>query len=202
MKRFLDIVTSLISLIILNSILIFFILLVWLSDFKNSGGINLLQKSRKLILNWHDCKFKLNSNVGLRINKEQDVTCYENHECNIVCRFCHIDLPQNHVPCKTCEGYFCKKCKHECKNKISPKLLQGDRIEHPDYLLENKEIKPDYKYYFEHQIERPVQQIFDLTDRKEEIQEFCKEITIGEEYVRKQKEKKIYNNTSMMKFLQ
>ena len=35
MKRFLDIVTSLISLIILSPILIFFILLVWLSDFKN-----------------------------------------------------------------------------------------------------------------------------------------------------------------------
>ena len=35
----------------------------WLSDFKNSGGINLLQKSRKLILNWHDCKFKLNSDA-------------------------------------------------------------------------------------------------------------------------------------------
>ena len=161
-----------------------------------------LKKCTKCLKLYGDCKFRLNGNAGLGMNKEQDVTCYKNHECNIVCRFCHIDLPQNHVPCKTCEGYFCKKCQHECKSKISPKLLQGDRIEHPDYLLENEEIKPDYKYYFEHQIERPVQQIFDLTDRKEDIQEFCKEITMGEEYVRKQKEKKKYVNSSMFKFLQ
>ena len=33
-------------------------------------------------------------------------------------------------------------------------------------------------------------------------EEFCKEISMGEEYIKKKKEKKKYNNTSMMKFLQ
>ena len=133
----------------------------------------------------------------LKMCKEEDYinNCFYNHECNIICRFCHIKLPQDHKCCKNCEGYFCEKCEHKCINKISPRLLQGDRIEHPDYLLKNEEIKPDYKYYFEHQIERPVQQIFDLTNKKEEIEEFCKEITMGEEYVKKQKEKNEYENT-------
>jgi DNA polymerase elongation subunit (family B) len=152
-----------------------------------------LSKCMKCLKLYGQCKL---SNK-LKMCKEEDYinNCFYNHECNIICRFCHIKLPQDHKCCKNCEGYFCEKCEHKCINKISPRLLQGDRIEHPDYLLKNEEIKPDYKYYFEHQIERPVQQIFDLTNKKEEIEEFCKEITMGEEYVKKQKEKNEYENT-------
>jgi DNA polymerase elongation subunit (family B) len=39
--------------------------------------------------------------------------------------------------------------------------LQGDRIESPEYIKANG-LKLDYKYYLEHQIMKPVLQIFDL----------------------------------------
>jgi len=35
----------------------------WLSEFKTTGGINFLKKSRNLILDWKSCKYKLNSDV-------------------------------------------------------------------------------------------------------------------------------------------
>jgi len=142
-----------------------------------------LSKCLKCLKLYGNCKL---SNE-LKIHKEDDYTndCFHNHECNIVCRFCHINLPKNHSPCETCKGFFCKKCNHTCINKVSSRLLQGDRIEHPDYLLKNSDIKPDYKYYFEHQIEKPVKQIFDLTDKKEEIEEF-----INSKFGRIKKEKK------------
>ena len=35
----------------------------WLNNFKNSGGLNLLQKSRKLILDWDNCEYELNSKI-------------------------------------------------------------------------------------------------------------------------------------------
>ena len=41
------------------------------------------------------------------------------------------------------------------------KPLQGDRIEHPDYVREQN-IPIDYEYYITNQIQKPVQQIFDL----------------------------------------
>ena len=49
----------------------------------------------------------------------------------------------------------------KCKKPITNKLLQGDTIEHPAYI-EEKKLKIDYKYYLEHQIEKPVYQIFEL----------------------------------------
>ena len=39
--------------------------------------------------------------------------------------------------------------------------LQGDRIEHPDYIRENK-LKPDYNFYITNQILKPVCQIYGL----------------------------------------
>lgn len=39
--------------------------------------------------------------------------------------------------------------------------LQGDRIEHPLYVKENK-LEPDYQFYIEHQIQNPVSQMFGL----------------------------------------
>ena len=44
--------------------------------------------------------------------------------------------------------------------QVSPKL-QGDRIETPDYIREKK-LQPDYKYYIEHQLEKPIGQLFGL----------------------------------------
>ena len=39
--------------------------------------------------------------------------------------------------------------------------LQGDKIEHPDYIIQNK-IKPNYSFYITNQIMKPVQQVFAL----------------------------------------
>ena len=79
--------------------------------------------------------------------------------------------------CKTCHGWYCDEAmilhnirtdkygrKHhdKCKKKLTNKVLQGDIIEHPDYIMENN-LKMDYRYYLEHQIEKPVMQIFGLT---------------------------------------
>ena len=79
MKRFLDIVTSLISLIILSPILIFFILLVWLSDFKNPFylgtrvGKNFkkfkMVKLRSMIIDAEKKKVDSTSSNDLRITK-------------------------------------------------------------------------------------------------------------------------------------
>lgn len=44
--------------------------------------------------------------------------------------------------------------------QVAPKL-QGDRIETPDYIREKK-LQPDYKYYIEHQLEKPIGQLFGL----------------------------------------
>ena len=44
--------------------------------------------------------------------------------------------------------------------QVAPKL-QGDRIETPDFIRE-KQLRPDYKYYIEHQLEKPIGQLFGL----------------------------------------
>ena len=41
------------------------------------------------------------------------------------------------------------------------KALQGERIEHPDYIQANK-IKPNYAFYITNQIMKPIQQVFAL----------------------------------------
>jgi hypothetical protein len=105
----------------------------------------------------------------------------KNHRdvCNIVCRFCKIGMNESESElknCGTCHAWYCPKCydKHnlrtdkykevhndKCKKPLNNKLLQGDMIEHPLYIKENK-LKVNYKYYLEHQIEKPVYQIFEL----------------------------------------
>jgi DNA polymerase elongation subunit (family B) len=40
--------------------------------------------------------------------------------------------------------------------------LQGDRIEHPDYIRQHK-LKPDYEFYITNQIMKPISQIFALS---------------------------------------
>ena len=46
----------------------------------------------------------------------------------------------------------------ETKNKTA---LQGDKIEHPEYIVKNK-IRPNYSFYITNQIMKPVQQVFAL----------------------------------------
>jgi DNA polymerase elongation subunit (family B) len=48
--------------------------------------------------------------------------------------------------------------------QLAPKL-QGDRIETPDYIRE-KNLKPDYRYYIQHQLEKPIGQLFGLMVEK------------------------------------
>ena len=49
--------------------------------------------------------------------------------------------------------------------------LQGDKIEHPDYIIANK-LKPDFTHYITNQIMKPVQQVFALV--LEDIPEYKK----------------------------
>ena len=102
-----------------------------------------------------------------------------NHKdkCMKICRFCKTSNSEAALSnCSTCNGWYCNKCldKHKlrtdkykrthtdkCKKPLTNKLLQGDTIEHPAYIMEKK-LKIDYKYYLEHQIEKPVYQIFEL----------------------------------------
>jgi len=46
----------------------------------------------------------------------------------------------------------------ETKNKAA---LQGEKIEHPEYIVKNK-IRPNYSFYITNQIMKPVQQVFAL----------------------------------------
>ena len=64
--------------------------------------------------------------------------------------------------CGVCGGGYCTKHKidHKCSN-INEKALQGDLAETPSYIKENN-IKVDYRYYLDHQIRKPVSQIFEL----------------------------------------
>ena len=52
------------------------------------------------------------------------------------------------------------------KGKPKPKkVLQGNRIEHPDYIQE-KGLKLDYDFYISNQIMNPVKQVLDLEKMK------------------------------------
>lgn len=53
------------------------------------------------------------------------------------------------------------------------KVLQGDRIEHPDFMEENN-IQIDYKFYISNQIMNPVKQVLDLEKTEEETKEIFK----------------------------
>ena len=56
----------------------------------------------------------------------------------------------------------------QTKTKVK---LQGDKIEHPDYIIKNK-LKPDYSFYISNQIMKPVQQVLALV--LEDIKAFKK----------------------------
>lgn len=50
----------------------------------------------------------------------------------------------------------------QCNNKKGEKILQGNRIEHPDYIRKES-LKPDYEFYITNQIMKPVLQLYALT---------------------------------------
>ena len=103
--------------------------------------------------------------------------------CVKLCRFCKTNESVDVLTkCNICSGYYCGKCgvKHKlrkdkygevhndkCKKLLTNKLLQGDTIDHPQYIVENS-LTIDSKYYLEHQIEKPVFQIFELVMKKPE----------------------------------
>jgi DNA polymerase elongation subunit (family B) len=47
------------------------------------------------------------------------------------------------------------------RQPTNKKVLQGERIEHPDYIRQNK-IQPDYEFYLTNQISTPVCQLYSL----------------------------------------
>ena len=134
----------------------------------------------------HVCAKEVNSK-SCKCLKCMKLFCSEhlhNHreKCVIICRFCKVKLVEksdkepNVTMCRTCHGWYCHKCmaRHKirkdkyknihhdkCKKKLTNKLLQGDIIEHPKYITDMN-IKIDYRYYLDHQIQKPVMQIFEL----------------------------------------
>lgn len=104
--------------------------------------------------------------------------------CVKICRFCkNQDCKESPLSkCGTCTGTYCPKCfeKHKtrkdkygeihydkCKKPLNNSLLQGDTIDHPQYIVDNG-LKIDCLYYLEHQIEKPVFQIFELVMKNPE----------------------------------
>jgi DNA polymerase elongation subunit (family B) len=49
----------------------------------------------------------------------------------------------------------------QVKEDKNIKILQGNRIEHPQFIIDNN-LKPDYKFYITNQIMKPVTQIYSL----------------------------------------
>lgn len=91
--------------------------------------------------------------------------CYthlKNHknECVPRCRMCW-EFKKSSI-CDVCCGSFCLKHKlnHKCSN-INEKALQGDLVDTPSFIKDNN-ILINYRYYLDHQIRKPVSQIFEL----------------------------------------
>jgi DNA polymerase elongation subunit (family B) len=72
----------------------------------------------------------------------------------------------------------------EVKEKKGVKLLQGNRIEHPDYILEKK-LKIDYLFYLTNQIINPATQFLELIMKPTDVDNIFKEFIINEENRRK-----------------
>ncbi len=66
-------------------------------------------------------------------------------------------------------------------------ILQGDLIEHPDYVIKNN-LKIDYLYYLEHQIINPATQVLELMMPKREVDKLFGEFIIEEENKRKKRQ--------------
>ena len=139
--------------------------------FIDSRSIRCLICNRKV--NEQKCKC-------LKCMKSFCVEHLKNHrtQCTIICRFYKetIEEDPSIKQCMTCNGWYSRKAmeRHhirkdkygkihhdKCKKPLTSKLLQGDIIENPEYIVKKK-IKLDYRYYLEHQIQNPVMQIFNL----------------------------------------
>lgn len=64
-----------------------------------------------------------------------------------------------------------------------PKILQGERIEHPDYIRENK-LVPDYGFYISNQIMKPVTQIYAIVADQIGLRSKDEYAAIYEEFVK------------------
>jgi DNA polymerase delta subunit 1 len=98
-------------------------------------------------------------------------------QCRKICRFCKATEQDMTIQkCDTCNGCYCPADFHKhklrkdkygqehndkCKKPLTNKIIQGDIVENPIYILEN-DLKIDYRYYYDHQIAKPVLQIFEL----------------------------------------
>ena len=73
-------------------------------------------------------------------------------------------------------------------NTKDKKALQGDKIENPEYIIENK-LQIDYNYYITNQLMKPLQQLFGLAleqiwrkqNKTKNIREYAKEMKALEE---------------------
>lgn len=63
-------------------------------------------------------------------------------------------------------------------------ILQGDLVEHPDYVIQNK-LKIDYLYYLEHQIINPTAQLLELMISKKKVDKLFRKFIIEEDNKRK-----------------
>jgi len=68
----------------------------------------------------------------------------------------------------------CAEAQEKAK-KDKKSFLQGDHIEHPEYIKE-KELKIDYAFYITNQIQLPVSQILELKYTEEEVEEMFNEV--------------------------
>lgn len=147
------------------------------------------------------CKCKINTKKGkcigcLNIYCEKHI---DSHECKLRCYQC-VELikcrSKNRIKyqCPTCKGYFCKNCmKHECKTELQPKLLTGDKIETPEYIMEKDYIKPHFRHYVDTQIRKPVEQIFELdTESYPRLQKEIEQI-LTEDNLKRDKQTSIMN---------
>ena len=133
------------------------------------------------------CNSKINEN-NCKCIKCMNIFCNDhlkNHKniCILKCRYCKVQNTDSQLKnCYTCKGWYCNDCyeRHnirndknkqihhdKCKKELNNKLLQGDKIEHPLYIQDNK-LKIDHKFYLEHQIINPVNQIFELVMKNPE----------------------------------
>ena len=83
-------------------------------------------------------------------------------------------IPYAYIKMKDTDLYDYNNRYKSGKNKGKPKpkkILQGDRIENPDFIKE-KSLKLDYGFYISNQIMNPVKQVLDLEKSEDETKMF------------------------------
>ena len=86
-------------------------------------------------------------------------------------------IPYAYIKLKDRDLYDYNNLYKAGKNKGKPrpkKILQGDRIEHPEFIREKK-LKIDYGFYISNQIMNPVKQVLDLEKKEEDTKMFFEE---------------------------